>query len=553
MSKVTLNIPFGYELKEEVSRHSVEEAREILVTRKRKKYTIARRDDNNVFLTRHYIQCPHCNYKIYAYPQNIKKAFNIIVPSRTTVVEKDTIFEWTSQQISILKKDYEPLELSQVVDINISFNCPKCNKNMVPSAKKAEATLSRSRHKISVSFKTMDFMEAFKWKSFRKDYELSLPLEEKIVFNFKKRKVHIGLFNAMGECLAASDITSVKESWNSCLGYNIIVKNKYLKRHLIKLFEEEIGHKIPFFYSELSLSHLKMLTVFPSYDRDFYSYIPFEENTLSVIGSFKSAARKMRTEEDLIRMYESSNLPKVKSIKKIFFENIALFFYIEECEKLWSIVQNIDNFVRIFKNGDIFGIVSDCHVYPQIFVFLEEYIACGKIRQLFNKNGWSHLCEYAVMYVSLSEYLKSKEREKWKKNILKPKPAGGPPTFSVPMQKPNEKIKSCMIDGFLFTWLRSSNEYKHAGKVLQNCLISWQRQFPPVVGIYKDDLIIGAIEIEGNYVIQAHLRNNGSMSANPVVYKAYLKWLESNSLTERAEDEYPFNRGFFDPDDDMPF
>ena len=65
---------------------------------------------------------------------------------------------------------------------------------------------------------------------------------------------------------------------------------------------------------------------------------------------------------------------------------------------------------------------------------------------------------------------------------------------------------------------------------------------------------VAAIEVAGNTVVQARLRENDSIESDRELWQAYRLWMEKFSL---KEDEYSFFAlpvgGLPDDDDDMPF
>ena len=82
---------------------SVDKARELFLSKKQNRITVAERDDYNVKYQKHYIECPYCNHRVNAYARDFNKAFglNLYVDSR---VEKEVILDWTSQQIKIFEE-----------------------------------------------------------------------------------------------------------------------------------------------------------------------------------------------------------------------------------------------------------------------------------------------------------------------------------------------------------------------------------------------------------------------------------------------------------------
>lgn len=78
------------------------------------------------------------------------------------------------------------------------------------------------------------------------------------------------------------------------------------------------------------------------------------------------------------------------------------------------------------------------------------------------------------------------------------------PNYSIRMHLPEEKIKNCNIDGYDFTWLKSSNDYIDAGHNLNNCLLDWKTTDSPVIVVKNKGEFVAAIEVAGNVIVQAY-------------------------------------------------
>lgn len=557
MRTVQLNIPLGYKTEEEKCKLPVEQARELLLTKKQKKYTRADRDDYTVELTSHFIRCPHCNYKIRVYARELNRVFGCRVWPDAKV-GKDLILDWTSQQMTIFEEERKPLFLSRVVDVHTDLTCPNCKNTMHHSDKTRHVELKHANHKVYIRAEVLDIMELFSLPCLSTgEVRVEFPLFEVACFNFRNGHSYIRLETPDGRCLAVRDLTSDKYAWTSGAVYNAVSKNKYVRRIVRNMFNDEWNSKIPFCPSELGVNEMRMLTMFVGYDRAFYSAIPFTKGSLAVDDSFKIQARKMRDADDIVSLYKKSKLPNMKSIKKILFDNEGLFFYLEECERLWGLFNDPNYFVTLLKEGEIYQILSDLHMRPMIFDFLEDYLKTGRIKHLLKliHKYWHSVCRYAVNYGSMSKHMRKSEQTKWIKHESG-STIGGFPSFAIPMCNPTERIRDCSIDEFEFSWLKNSVDYEEAGKELNNCLRDWSTYNYPVVCVRKAGKIIAALEVRNDFVFQAFTSNNDSLRKIPGLLKAYYKWHAKNNLSDKY---VPLPRANHDDryeledDEDLPF
>lgn len=520
METVQLEIHLGYYIQEEKVRMTVEQARDLLLTAKRNKYTYAVRDDDFVELTRHSICCPHCNYKVYAY----QKA--------NTHVDDQTILTWTSQQLSLFPEKFQPLRFNQVVLDKPEFVCPKCKNTSRKSCDTRLVELQRHRHKVCVRTAVNDLAELFSspcvWGS---EISANFPLYESVWFNFNNGHTYIRLETQTGDVISTRDVTYDKGGWMSGCVYEAIRKNKYVRRVLRNMFNKEWKSAIPFYPSELGVNELRLLTTYRGYNREFYAAIPFAPESLDVEESFRGRARKMGDCYTLVSMYEQSKLPQIKSVRRIFFENPSLFFYLEEAENLWNIMQSPDYFASILRYFEIYTILSDLRNRPGIFTFLQDYAQVMGVRRLraFIRTIWDEIYRYALEYNNMSVQMRKKDQSKWHgKELVNQR--RDVPAFGIPMQKPEPYIRDCVIDDYEFFWLKNSMDYGEAGVQLHNCLGSWDPQKPAVLCVRRQGKIIAAIEVFDHRVVQARTIHNRRLYDDPGLFAAYTKWVEKNNI-----------------------
>lgn len=557
MRTVQLNIPMGYCLNEKSVELSIDQAQNILLSKKQKTNTRAERDDYKVTMKQHYIQCPFCYHKIPAYAREFNKAFSCHLTTDKRV-HKNVILDWTSQQMTIFEEERKPLFLSRVVDVATDLTCPNCKNTMHYSDKTRLVELKHDNHKVFIRAEVLDIMELLSLPCLSSgEVRVEFPLFEVACFNFRNGHSYIRLETPEGKCIAVRDLTSNKYAWTSGAVYNAISKNKYVRRIARNMFSDEWQSKIPFFPSELGVNEMRMLTMYVGYDRKFYSAIPFVKGSLAVDESFEIQARKMRYANDIVSLYKKSELPNMKSIKKILFDNEGLFFYLEECERLWELFNDPNYFVTLFKEPEIYQILSDLHMRPMIFEFLKDYLKTGRTKRLLKliHKYWHSVCRYAVNYSSMSKHMRNSEQAKWIKHESG-STIGGFPNFAIPMCNPTERIRDCSIDEFEFTWLKNSVDYEEAGKALNNCLRDWSTYNYPVVCVRKGGKIIAALEVRNDFVFQAFTSNNDSLRKIPGLLKAYYKWHAKNNLSDKY---VPLPRADYDDryeledDENLPF
>ena len=557
MTAVQFNLGLGYTVIPETHKSTIFDAGDIFLTRKQKKITMAERKGANIEYTTHYIKCPFCEHKVHAYGREFGKAFGYVCfPSER--VSKEIVNDWLSQQTSIFDNERKPLYFNRVMDVDEKLTCPKCKNTLERSDKTRFVEIVHDNHEISIRAEVLNIKELFSIPCLNNvEIRVGFPLYEVATFNFENGHSYIELLSKDGDKLAREDLTAEKKAWASGAVYNAVTKNPRVRRTLRNMFNEEWQGNMPFVPSELSINDMRMLTMFQGYDRAFYSSIPFRQGSFNIDESFAEQAVKMRKAKDIELMYSESKLPAMKSVRKLFFKNAGLFFYIEECERLWEIFKDPNYFVDLLSESVIYQVLSDLHMRPMAFDFISDYLKTGRTRHLLEliHKYWHEVYRYAVNYGSMSNYMRESEKLKWQKRERVSK-IGDKPNFAIPMCKPNERIRNCTIDEFEFSWLKTSTDYDEVGKALHNCLKQWTAKDYPVVSVRKNGKIIAALEIRDDFVYQARTANNRSLRQISGLTEAFYRWHEKNNLSNeykgriREADDENF---FFDDEEDLPF
>lgn len=553
MTSVKLNIPSGYTVKTDVCTVSVEQAREIMLKEERNTIGTAERIGENVRFTSHYVECPYCNHKIYTYAHELNREFgaNLFVDEK---VSCDDVLDLTSRQLPLLEESPQSLLLRRNITVLAPLTCPGCENTICHSDKTRSVEIGHTSHKVFIRAEINDMGEllSIPWLS-KGTVSITFPLFEVAFFNFANGHTYIRLENLSGESLSVRDVTFSSDMWTSGIVYNTVLRNKSVKETVRRMFCDEWHSEIPFAAEELGVDELRLLTTYIGYDKDFYSAIPFEYGSLRIENSFGAGARGLRRAENIVSMYEASQLPKMKSVRKLFFANAGFFFYLAEAEKLWHILGDPNRFVTLFKMSNVYEMLSDLHIHPVIFCFIEDYCRSGELNRLFKmiQKKWPRVYRYAKNYGTLSEALRKTERKKWQ--TVGDGICINDTFFSTPMCKPNEKIRNCIIDDFEFSWLKTSNDYKRAGNELVNCLCDWENGFSPVVIVRKNGKTVAAIEVKGDTIMQARSKRNRGLDRVAGLKNAYEKWCKKYALVTALLDGYDDDDDYFFEDLQLPF
>ena len=264
------------------------------------------------------------------------------------------------------------------------------------------------------------------------------------------------------------------------------------------------------------------------------------------IESFKEITVRLRTPEGAMQLLKSSSLPYCKSVKRLFAKKSGLFFYLKECEFLYSLVNDVNLLCTYLKKPFIFHFLSMMHYYDYpVKIFLKDYL--NVLGQARFKNTFLPVdiyIEYAIFYGSLSLYVRKKEHHKW---------CTGDKFFDcskiLPFRENNISVsfrssgkKDMVVDKYRFKHLRTKQECVIAGEKMKNCLVNWDSYSNPAVIIYKCDKIVAAVEFLNGVLIQANQCRNESIEPDSDLCRAIEKWCKINNIKfDTAKlDDLPF-------------
>lgn len=547
MNTQKLLIPCGYNVEQHNETVDITTAGQILSSRKQRRYSWAIRHEWQANLTRHVWVCPHCNAHIPAYPEYFGKR------SSFEKTERPVVADWATLQLSLFEEPDKELHFNAPFQSG-KMVCPKCMRESERNPRSKNLVFSKKKHYLEISLELNELKDIFSlnWMS-NSWLNLSFPVYESVVFNLRNGHTFLKLHDGRGTNYTVSDITQRPNSWCNGPLYAVLDNNKVASRTLKRIFADIFGGTLPFTGAELTLDKYVLMCRFLGYSRRFYDAIPFTDNSRCIDGSFKHVAKRLHNSYNVPTIYRESSLPNAKTVRKIFFEDTGLFFYIKECERFWEILNDVNLFRELISSDSIYEILSQFHLFPGAMTFFSDYSKFKGARSLLKRledNLYETNLE-AVMYGNLNDSAKKKERANWKKGstgrtsfededeyddeYYSPR-LPQPVKYSTPFAKTDSMIAPCCIDGFSFTWLSSSVDYFETGSALHNCLRSWSRFNNPVVVVKDHNKIIAAIEVDivRRIVVQARTANNRLIETESKLGNAYEKLKKRYSVEERG-------------------
>lgn len=537
--KKSMRIPrFGFTIEEQQKTVSLDEALEALTPARQRKSSLVEFEKDHVVITKHAVVCPWCGKKTPAYHDHQRKAF---LPTDIQ----------SAQQTSISEKTPQTLVFNRPIEAMDYFICPKCNTGSRPSKGFIDVLFTADKRKIRISRK-LELKEWFqiKWGADKiciTDFELY----EAITFNLKNGHTYVSLEDGRGEKLKVHDISNTKANlYSDDPIFELINLYKPVNRELKNQFAKIFRGPLPFRTKELTVEQFLLMTEFIGYDSAFYSALPYADKGDLIERRFLKSAKRLHDSKKVPNIFEKTILPKVKSIRKIFFCNPALFFYTGELEQLWKIIEDINLFRNFITSKNIFSELAFLCKMPHLIDFYTEYKAEIGIKKLyhnfFQATNRYWLYNYVSWYYLLSEYDRKVERQKWHDGWLEKRDdfegiendMGARFSVSIPDRSSKDFRHpglECCINGYSFRRLKNSMEFLQAGKELKNCLADWQFFRNNVYGMIDNGKYVAAVEIKDNVIIQAHTYRNGDISGNHSIKQAFDIWKNRNLITERKE------------------
>ena len=542
------SIPDGYRVVRDTFDMELSEAVNILCSDRQWRYGGAvRREDGRATLVAYNLVCPYCGRRTPSYLMGGKGD-----PRGEAFVYRrrpDELIEtWGSGQVLMFPDDH-PAEIRlnrRAVPMD-RHTCEGCGRESVhaSTARPVSVELDGRRTVIRAEILGPDELFGMRWLS-RGEVTITLPMHERLVINHRNGHTHLELCGADGAAIAIRDVTYYPALWDHSVTGALLRDNWLIRRVVKKHFEELFGGALPFLRDELTPEKYALMNRFIGYNRDFYYAIPFRPNSERVEASFRRIGRRLHTVDGARRSFMASSLPQSKSVKRMYYLDQGLFFYIEEAEVLYGLLDDVNLFRRMMTGRLTYAVLSCLRVRPGVAEFLRDYVCrVGGVKATnqFTEN-WSDVVSYATEYHSMSERCKERERARWTGKV----PPWGRKErsgYSLPMKVESKRVRDCEVDGYHFAWLRSSREYAEVATEMKNCLGNWTPDKNRVICVRKDGRAVAAIELNEDVIYQARGVSNKALSCDAELERAYMKWKGCFGL-----EEYAFAR-FYDDFDNM--
>ena len=307
-----------------------------------------------------------------------------------------------------------------------------------------------------------------------------------------------------------------------------------MKRRLRKLFFQQAQSAFPFPVAGLTPDRFSLLTRFHGYPESFYHAIPYTVSTGEIDESFAEILPALRKADNLPALCDSMGIPKMKTVRRILFANPGLFFYLEECRRLWDVLADRNFFCSVLKSPHIYDILSFLHQFPAVMEFFRDYTAQhgAKALKLLLKDFSDSLKHFAIHYAAMNPAARKVavySPDRFDADIDMPFPTI-PRAYSIPVNTTDFFISPSIVNGYSFERLNNLRDYVIAGQALHNCLNEHYPFSNPIYIIKRDGIIQAAIELRGRTVIQARCFNNMHVEFIPNINAALNRWAKLKSL-----------------------
>lgn len=528
MKKTTVTVSDGYKVFEEKSLYDFENVLKVLKEDNSINIISAVIKEDKIEVVKRYWLCPVCGHKHY-----IERNSRISADSIEDRITCPNLFYFPNVLNSECRNDRKPI-----------YFCEKCDNVVTAENKEYNFAVSCQYNIIKTELEIDDIEGLLNTGILDGDITNlinEMPVYECLYLDLNKGNVTLQIENSKGDIFSkVNELTEILELKSSRF-FELLFYCDAIKSLMIKAFSETWGRSdFPFTEKDLNFELLFRLVKFINYPfADFYYCIPYDETEINVFPSFENIAEKIHRYDDLPVLFANSSLPKAKSLKRLLFTNPEYFFYFDELEKLWQLINDINLFMTVIKSEQIFYLLSQIHIYGKVFEYFDVFIKHNSIKSFCNLIVKDPLCFVlkALAYLGTAD-----ENKIYYETVFANKNFRlmefnyyffyhNKSLFNIPMARINDKIKNCTIDGYNFVALKSKFEYLQAGKQLKNCLVGWDCIDHPVVAIKKNNKIVGAVEINDSYIFQARGYDNSKIE-NMDFYPAFLKFCEKYSLSK---------------------
>lgn len=523
MNKTTVTISDGYKIFEEKSLYDFENILKVLKEDDLKNIGSAVIKEEKVEVVKKYWFCPVCGCKHY-----IKRKNTVSSDCIEDKIFCPNLFYSSNVLIAECESLRKPIYVCEncgsfVPAINKEYNfAVSCQNNII----KTELEIDDIESLLSTQILDGDITSLIN----------EMPVYECLYLDLNKGNATLQIENSKGNVFSKFNGINEIQTLKSNRFFELLFYSNGLKKIVIKAFSEAWGRiDFPFTEKDLDFELLFRLVKFINYPfSEFYYCIPYDEKEINVFPTFNNISEKIHRYNDLPELFANSSLPNAKSLKRLLFTNPEYFFYFDELEKLWQLINDINLFMTVIKSEKIFYFLFQIHIYGKVFEYFDAFIQNNSVKSFCNIIVRSSIrfMSNAVAYLSIADESKIYYKPIYtNKNFRVRAIYHNKSLFNIPMARINEKIKSCSIDGYNFVALKSKYEYLQAGKQLKNCLTEWDCIDHPVVLIKKNNKIVGAIEINDSYIFQARGYDNSNIEDTDF-YPAFLKFCEKYGLSE---------------------
>ena len=236
-NKWQYSLPNGYKLRRRIKYIPLDDAMNLLITKKQRKFTSVKRQDMCAELEWHRLICPFCGNETPAYVRNLSPNTGCVLKDR---VPKQIIEEWGSKQLSLFGPIYSALGFNDVCVPYDYFVCAKCGHSSEPYSSSRNVSIISNGDNLILECQVLYLGETgyvHITPATRKT--INIPLRERTVFNVKSGRTYIEIIDSTDETIAVEDITQSPRAFHKSLGYNILSKYRCVNRALQRAFVEK--------------------------------------------------------------------------------------------------------------------------------------------------------------------------------------------------------------------------------------------------------------------------------------------------------------------------
>ena len=370
---------------------------------------------------------------------------------------------------------------------------------------------------------------------------------EKLVFDFKKRRVRLFATDEKGKEIGKADITNKDLrlfEFDPIVSLVCFSKPVYTK--LYEIFEKKSESKAALSDFETPLECFVLMVIFPGFDNLFYNSLPYKGSKNNIEKTFLKRAKKLSDKKAVPALYKKMRIPKNKNAEEFFISHPVLFIYSNEIEKIGAITPVSEDFYRVISSKDtcVFLLLKLLHKYPHIIKPL-KILSKSQGRYfselLIDNVAWIHPL---LSYNSLSPFYKRELMKKLKETTFTDSeelsysigktgddyslPAG----VLLQIEPASNLFKNVTIDGFSFEYIKNTLQYTDLRKNFLNELMFFDFSNNAIFAVQKDGNYLAAIEVDikSESVKQRETTEHTDIKEDEKLFSAYLKWKDEKGL-----------------------